>query len=141
MSPATGGGGGRCKEKPKANIKNEKKNKTEDAKNHLNPGYNFGNASCATNEWPDYPDRPDPTLSGGVGRTNTQINHPQPSPRKNKQLRNKPSRKKPNPKTWKTSSSRKTTPQSPGKRLAKKYRVQPRSESQLSTAAPRYSVP
>ena len=53
-----GGGRGRCREKRKANTKNEKKNNTEDVKNHLNPGHNSGNASCATKEWPDYPDQP-----------------------------------------------------------------------------------
>ena len=69
MSPATEGGGrGRCMEKRKVNIKNEKKNNTEDAKKHLNPGHNSGNAPCATDEWPNYPDQPR-HQAGGVGRT------------------------------------------------------------------------
>ena len=45
-------------EKRKVITKNEKKNNTEDAKNHLNLGHNSGNAPCATNEWPDHPDQP-----------------------------------------------------------------------------------
>ena len=60
MSPATRGGRRRCMKKRKVNIKNEKKNNTEYAKNHLNPDHSSGNASCATNEWPDYPSQPRP---------------------------------------------------------------------------------
>ena len=54
-----GGGRGRCMEKRIMNIKNEKKNNTEEVKNHTaNPAYYPGNVSCTTNEWPDYPDQP-----------------------------------------------------------------------------------
>ena len=67
MSSATGGGRGRCMETRKVNIKNEKKNNTEDAENHRKPAYNSGNASCATNEEPDYPDQPR-DWAGGEGR-------------------------------------------------------------------------
>ena len=41
--------------------KTRRKNNTEeDVKNHTeNPAYTYsGNVSCATNEWPDYPDQP-----------------------------------------------------------------------------------
>ena len=71
-------------EKRKVNIKNEKKHITEDVKNNLNPDHNSGNASCVTNEWPDYPYQP---LSGEGRQDKIRKNHPQPCPRKNKQTR------------------------------------------------------
>ena len=42
----------------KVNTKKENENNTEYSKNDLNPAHNSGNVSCATKEWPDYPDQP-----------------------------------------------------------------------------------
>ena len=59
MSPATGGAR-KMQGKVKRELKKtRRKHNTEDFKNHTeHPAYNSENVSCATNEWPDYPDQP-----------------------------------------------------------------------------------
>ena len=93
-------------EKREVNIKNEKKNNTEGAKNNLNPGQNSGNASSATNKCGPIAQTSPGTERGG-GEDKVRKNHPQPSPR-NKT--NKPGTHQaetaPDPTTRKTSRSR-----------------------------------
>ena len=58
MPPATGGNAKKFHGKAKNQYQKEKENNAEYAKNHLHPAHNPGNASCATNERPDYLDQP-----------------------------------------------------------------------------------
>ena len=67
-------------EKRKVNTKNEKKNSTENAKNHLNPAHNSGHVSCATNGGPITRTCPDTEVGG---RQENAQNPPPTQPKKN----------------------------------------------------------
>ena len=125
----------------------QKKKNTEDVKKHRKPSLQFGKRVLCRKGVARLR-RPALTLSGGVGRTEyakiipdqTQETYKQTKKQTTEQSRNTPTRKKtPRPENSESVNNLTKPPPNVKENVKQKYRDRPKSESQLSTVAPRKS--